>query len=370
MKVNLVYIISDTDKALAFEWIAKRLDKEMINLHFILLNPGNSFLEDNLRTIGLPVYHIKLNSRKDYPLVLLKLLILLLKLKPNIIHTHLRNADFLGQIAGMILGIRKRIHTRHSGTGNHMYHPHAVKYDKLINALATNIVAISENVKTVLIEKDNAKSKKITLIHHGFELEKFTCRNEEKIKQLKIKYNASNKYPIVGVISRYVLLKGIHYIIRAFSKLLDKYPGAHLILANARGSAKGFISNELKQLPADSYTEIAFENDLFTLYQLFDLFVHVPINHEVEAFGQPYVEALASGIPSVFTLSGVAREFIINKENALVVYFESAEQIYESLCELIEDKELCKKLIEKGKMHVEKFNIADYIEKLLQLYTI
>jgi len=193
---------------------------------------------------------------------------------------------------------------------------------------------------------------------------------KKKIKQLKIKYNTLNKYPIVGVISRYVLLKGIHYTISAFSNLLKKYPRAHLILANARGNSKEFIRNELKQLPADSYTEIAFENDLFTLYQLFDVFVHVPINSEVEAFGQTYVEALASGIPSIFTLSGVAKEFIINREDALVVDFESTEQIYKSLCELIENKDLCKKLIETGKMHVKKYNISNYIDKLHQLYRI
>jgi len=85
------------------------------------------------------------------------------------------------------LGIRKRIHTRHSGTGNHMYHPHAVKYDKIVNRLATDIVAVSENVKTILIEKDNARSDKITLIHHGFELEEFSHRNEKKDKAIKNK---------------------------------------------------------------------------------------------------------------------------------------------------------------------------------------
>jgi len=79
---------------------------------------------------------------------------------------------------------------------------------------------------------------------------------------------------------------------------------------------------------------------------------------------------LASGIPSVFTLSGVAREFIINKEDALVGDLESTEQIYERLCELIENKDLCKKLMETGKMHVKKFNISNYIDKLHQLYRI
>jgi len=64
MKINLVYIISHTDKALTFEWIAKKLDKDKINLHFILLNPANSCLEEKLPALNGPVYRIKLISKK------------------------------------------------------------------------------------------------------------------------------------------------------------------------------------------------------------------------------------------------------------------------------------------------------------------
>jgi hypothetical protein len=53
----------------------------------------------------------------------------------------------------------------------------------------------------------------------------------------------------------------------------------------------------------------------------------VPIDDTIEAFGQTYIEALISGVPSVFTLSGVASEFIENGKNALVVDYKNSEQI-------------------------------------------
>ncbi len=44
--------------------------------------------------------------------------------------------------------------------------------------------------------------------------------------------------------------------------------------------------------------------------------MHVTIGKHYEAFGQIYVEALAAGIPSVFTLTGIAPEIIEHEHNA------------------------------------------------------
>ncbi len=112
----------------------------------------------------------------------------------------------------------------------------------------------------------------------------------------------------------------------------------------------------LKELPENSYTTINYEEDSAALYQLFDYFIHVPVDNESEAFGQVYVESLAAGIPSIFTLSGIANDFIVNGENALVVNYKSTEEIYNALFLLSSDKALRDKIIIKGKLSVqEKF---------------
>jgi len=122
-------------------------------------------------------------------------------------------------------------------------------------------------------------------------------------------------------------------------------------------------------LPEDAYTEIVFENNLFALYKLFDVFVHTPINSKVEAFGQTYIEALAASIPAVFTISGVASEFIIPNENALVVDYCNSKQIYNAILRLLKDKNLKDKLINNGKRSIQQFDLEKYIEKLELLYS-
>jgi glycosyltransferase involved in cell wall biosynthesis len=95
----------------------------------------------------------------------------------------------------------------------------------------------------------------------------------------------------------------------------------------------------------------------------------VPFDATVEAFGQTYVEALASGVPSVFTLSGIAPNFINHRKNAMVVKYKSAEEIYLALKELIDNPRLAKNLALNGIKDVEnEFTIEVMINKLESLY--
>lgn len=235
--------------------------------------------------------------------------------------------------------------------------------------MATTIIATSENVKNVLIQREHVNPGKISLIHHGFNLDLFTNRDEDKINVLKNKYNPSLKKPVIGVIARYIELKGIQYIIPAFKKLLADYPDALLILANATGRYQPAVKLHLDGLPAGSYKEIVFENDLASLYHLFDIHIHTPINEHAEAFGQTYIEALAAGIPSVFTMSGVAPELIINRQNALVVPFKDDNSIYLAILEILNNQILRENLKIRGKADVKnKFGINQMITSLHRLY--
>jgi glycosyltransferase involved in cell wall biosynthesis len=114
---------------------------------------------------------------------------------------------------------------------------------------------------------------------------------------------------------------------------------------------------------------IEFEKDLYSLYQLFDVYVHVPVDECAEAFGQTYVEALAAGIPSVFTLSGVAREFVKNEKNALVVPFKDTNAIYESIVRLLDNNHLAEQLSVQGKEDVNQLFVIDkMMNSLFLLY--
>lgn len=368
-KTNITFIISYTNKSLGFEWLCSSLDKNKFNPLFILLNPGDSELEQYLQKNNFSMERIRYAGKKDVVKAIWQTYKILKKRNTDIVHAHLFDASLVGITVAWALRIKKRIYTRHHSTYHHIYSPKAVKYDRLVNLLSTDIIAITDVVKNILIEKENVSEKKIHVIHHGFKLDNFTKVPEQNVLNLKQKYATSDFKPVIGVIARHIELKGIQYIIPAFERFLQSYPNALLILANANGEYNNTLKSLLERVPSKSYIEIRFEMDVFSLYKLFDIYVHVPIDSELEAFGQTYVEALAAGIPSIFTLSGVAPEFIKNRHNALVVPFKNTDAIYNSMIELTENKALQATLISNGEKDVlEKFNLDKMILSLEQLY--
>jgi glycosyltransferase involved in cell wall biosynthesis len=366
---KLVYIVSDINKAIAFEWIVNSLDKRKISLFFIFINCEDSYLRFFVEKENIPSYSISYSVSLSIFKAIWKCIRVLKLIRPDIVHCHLFHANIIGLVAAKIVGVRKRIYTRHYSDYHHVYFPKVVKYDKFVNWIATDIIAISEVVKKTLIEKEKVNKNKIKLIHHGFDLKAFEIEDVEILENLRTNYNEENRWPVIGVVSRLTELKGIHFIIPAFKDFLKTYPNALLLIFNAQGDYENIINCLIGQLPENSYRKVKFEQNITSLYHLFDVFVHVPIYQNIEAFGQTYVEALASGVPSVFTLSGIANEFIEDEKNALVVPFKNKDAIYNALIRIITDKELCKRLIIRGKNDVlEKFQLTKMITELEGLY--
>jgi glycosyltransferase involved in cell wall biosynthesis len=369
-RIKILYVVSNIDKALAFEWISDRLNKKSFEIIFILIGKKNTALFQYLNKTHVTVYELPYDGKKDFALTFFRLFKIIFKTKPHVVHTHLFEGNLVGLTAAWLLRVKKRIYTRHHATIHYNEFPKGLKWDKWCNWIATDIIAISNNIREILIDWDKAQPQKVHLIHHGFDFDYFEQVNTARVYGLRLKYDLTiSTKPVIGMISRYMDWKGVQYTIQAFEQLLSEYPHAHLILANAQGNYENQIRLLLKDLPASSYTEIPFEYDLAALYKVFDIFVHVPTDRYSEAFGQIYVESLLAGVPSIFTKSGIACEFIVDGQNALVVDYKNSNQIYDCLVKLLQDDNLRNKLVKNGKNTVTDFSITSYLLKLENLYS-
>ncbi|PWH85319.1 glycosyltransferase family 4 protein [Brumimicrobium oceani] len=368
--MKITTILFSIDKAKEFEWYIDEIDRNRFEISFISINEKEeTHLKEYCEAHNVPFYHVSYQSKKDILQAIFKTRKILKKLKPNIVHSHIFEGGLIGVTAAWLAGVKNRIYTRHYSDFHHVYYPNGLKYDKWINSKATHIVAVSEVVKSILIEKENVPSKKVSVIHHGIKnIDDSDTTIYDRILKVKQKNSIPNSKIVIGVISRYTKLKGLQYIIPAFENLLETQPNLHLVLANAKGEFKSEIDLMLRKIPKSSYTEILFENDSEALFKVFDVFVHVPVSRESEAFGQIYIEALKFGIPSIFSLSGIANEFIKDEENALVVKHESAEDIKLAVERLLKDDKLCENLIKNGKEAVKGFTTMKKTKALEALY--
>jgi glycosyltransferase involved in cell wall biosynthesis len=322
------------------ETVADCLDSSEFETAFIFLHSRPPFLFDYHKAKGRRVEFIEYRGKKDFPSALLKVYRLIRDIRPDIVHGHLVEGTLLGMLAAKIAGVNGRVYTRHHSVECHTYYPHAVYYDRICNALANKILANSTVTAEVLTDLENVPESKVQVMHYGYDLDKFIS-SEEGVRDLKIKYGLESAYPIVGVISRFVDWKGVQHIIPAFAEFKRKFPTSKLVLANATGPDEEKILNLLQEnLDSDSYLLIGFEDRIFDLYRTFNAFVHVPITRSAEAFGQVYMEALLFGVPSVFTLSGIANDIVEENKNALVVPYSDSAAIAEALTKLFENPAL------------------------------
>jgi len=368
--IKIIYIISNIEKALAFEWINDFLPDSKFHLSFILIGHKGSALARYLTRSGTEVHEVRSRGKRDFPVVLANLLWYLIWHRPHVVHTHLMDANLMGLSAAWVLKIHKRVFTRHHATLHYREYPKGLKWDKWCNGIATDIIAVSKNVSDILVLRDGVLRKKVHLIPHGFDAKAFNEITADIIAKTRVR-NAipSEAFPVIGVIARYTHWKGVQFIIEAFVSIRKIYPGAHLVLANAQGDYEANIKSLLRSLPNPSYTEITFEHELGALYKNFDIYVHTPIDASCEAFGQTYVESLLSGIPSVFTLSGIATEFIVDGQNAWVVPFENSEAIFLAVKTILENKVETRRRVDNGKRTAaERFPIKGMILQLKEVY--
>jgi len=352
MRPRICHITSNLNYSLFIEAVAKFLDPEKYDVNFVFLNPERSALADKVEAAGATTTLVPYRAKRDLPAAITRLTKLLRHDRPDIVHTHLLDASVAGLTAAVLAGVKRRVHTRHHGAEAHMYYPHGVYYDKYISRLSKRIMATTSSVYKILVDLEHVDPNKIDIINYGYDLATFSPQSDSSADMLR-KYGLEGCWPIVGVISRFVEGKGIQYVIPAFARLLKDHPNAKLVLANAVGDYSDEIESLLKaHLDSERYSLISFEPDIFSLYSVFDVFVHVPIGPDFEAFGQTYIEALYMGIPSVFTLSGIAHDFIEDGKNALVVPYCDSEAIYNALHRLLTDASLTAELACHGRRDV------------------
>lgn len=368
--MKVIYIISDVDRSVSFEWIAEHFQNDLdISLFFIFLVAKNSYSAEYIKNLNFTVFNIKFRNKLDLPLAFISISKILFNIKPDVVHCHLLHANILGLSSAKLLNIPTRIYTRHHSTFHHKYYSKGLLWDFISNYLATKIVSISPVVTNVLTNLEFVNKKKITYIPHGFKLNSFNNVDESRKNLFRKKHNLSENKIIIGVVSRFVDWKGLQYIVPAFSEVFYKNNNVHLLLMNAFGSYENEIYKLLKNLPNSSYTLVKFENDMPAAYACMNIFIHAPIDPDVEAFGQIYVEALASGIPSIFTLSGISTEFVKHEENALVVPYCDTLALKSAIQRLIIDDKLRLRLINNGPSDIiEKFSLIQMTKLLRVLY--
>ncbi|KKP88685.1 MAG: Glycosyl transferase group 1 [Berkelbacteria bacterium GW2011_GWA2_35_9] len=241
---------------------------------------------------------------------------------------------------------------------------------KITSRKAQKIVTVSDWSKSEIKKHFNLPSEKIKVIYNGLNNE-FKKENSvnQKNKILK-KYQIEKPY--IFYIGGFDARKKVGNMIVAFAKNKDKIKH-NLILAGGVFSPQRKIYTDYYLLDQQLET-LGIKNrvkrigivpyeDLPILHSEAELFLSPSIE---EGFNIPLLDAMASRTPVIIHAGSASKE--ISDNSALEIDCENVEVFADSIKQVLDDKKLQKKIVEKQYQRQKLFRWYKSAEQMLDLY--
>jgi len=347
--MHIVFLMSNNSYCPYFRWFAAKSAKNPdVKMTFILLNDTRPIMLDEMKEYGCDCYWIKFNNGnrmfsmlKSVP----ELMRLFIKIKPTIIHSHLFDDSLPALFAARLVGIKYRFITKQDTFFHWNYFRNKVKYDRFNNYNATQIIAVSEETKEFIIEKEKAPPGKVNLIHHGICPDDISLITEAQKQAMRKQFGLENK-TVITTVARYIEWKGYKLIIGAAKSIVRKFPNCKFVFVGA-GDQKEELLDLISKEGLSEYicmTDFIPEKDVTVLYTVSDIYLHAALN---EPFGFVIAEAMMYGVPVISTNTGAARDAIKHKGNGFLIYDRTPKKITQAIMEVLEMNDY-KSMGEKG----------------------
>ncbi|GAB6887305.1 N-acetyl-alpha-D-glucosaminyl L-malate synthase BshA [Desulfothermus okinawensis JCM 13304] len=322
----------------------------------LLVCPKNSDISKKCTGI-CKIYDVAMYGDIDL-LFLFKLLGIIKKEKPHIIHVHSRRgADLWGGVAAK-LSKTKSVITRR------VDNPESKYLLKLKYSLYDKIVSISRGIVNVLTRQGVTK-KDIIVISSAIDYDFYNkdCDRNFFLRE----FSLSNKVKTVGMIAQFIPRKGHEFLIKAAPFIIKQVPDVVFLLFG-KGPLLKEIGDKIKTSRLEKYIKVVgFRWDLEKILPCLDLIVHPA---SMEGLGVSLLQASSAGVPIVASAVGGIPEIVWNNENGLLFKKGDTEDFINKTVCLLKDKSLREKMGLRGKEIVRNhFSIDRMVRQYISLYS-
>ena len=273
------------------------------------------------------------------PFSFFRLLRILKKAKPDVIHTHSSIDSWLAGSVSKFAGIPV-VRSRHISIPIKSIFPNNWLYSRIPKKIITSGEAISNVVTGVSgVKAENVKSVAAGVDFRRFD---FNINGEAIRKELKLKPDQ----PLIGKIGVIRGWKGYDYLLEAASLVLKKYPDARFIFV---GRGPGFeqtqsIANSLGLEKA--VTLLGHREDIPEIMAGLD--IQVLASFAGEGTPQVIPQAFAMKTPVVATRVGSVPEMLGQGERGVLVELKNSIDLANGIIKLIENPNIGKDFSERA----------------------
>jgi glycosyltransferase involved in cell wall biosynthesis len=259
----------------------------------VLTNPGT--VAAGLRDDGVRVHEIGMRSNRD-PSGVARLVRLMRRGRFELVHTHLFRAGVYGRVAARLAGVRAVVATEHSLTGR-------LIEGRRISAGVRALYLATERLGRVTIAVSSAVAQRLTalgvpadrvvVVPNGIEAGSFRY-DPDRRRQVRADLGIAPDAFVVGALGRLVEFKHFDVMLDA----LDGVPDAVALLVGA-GPMRAALEGQARDLGLTRRVRFTGEcTDIPGMLSAMDV---LAAPSRGETFGLAVVEALASGLPVLYT---------------------------------------------------------------------
>jgi glycosyltransferase involved in cell wall biosynthesis len=361
----------------------------------ILLKGQLKFLNFFFEVVGIssPGYHlnqVRLNEkirviplkmvRRPSPLKdiisLVKMILIIKKEKPDIIHSHSPKAGFVSMIASKICNVPHRLHTV---AGLPLMEETGLKkkiliiIERLTYKCATKIHPNSKILKKFILKKIYNNKKKISVLNHGssngidinyFKKTKSLTNHANSFKK-KHKLEKTFTFIFVG---RIVKDKGVEELLSAFIKLNKKISNIRLLLVGREERMIDPISDDARNVlkKNKNIINVGYKKDIRKFLAASNCLV---LPSYREGFPNVLLQADCMNLPSITSNINGCNEIIKNRQNGLLIRPKHKKSLFLAMKKIVNDKKFYEDLKNFTRHStVKKFNQKEYFNTILQYY--
>lgn len=337
---RLLHVFSAPQSAYYFlEGQLQFMARQGFEVHVVI--PKDEFFYKKLKEREANVFFHQISLKRNIaPLhdinSLLKLIYLLFKLQPDILHLHTPKASFLGAIAGKLTFQKNIIYQMHglvSTYGNKVTKSMVYYIEKYTCYLADRIYAVSPSLMKFAIEENYCKSTKISVIGNGT-INGIDYRSKFNIENLSSKDKYINSSVIagrfvIGFVGRISEDKGVNDFLSVVSKINESNALFSVIVGpNEMGNSFSKLLDNYSNLNSSNLLIIDEISDPENIMHHFDILLF-PTKRE--GFGLVAAEANALEVPVVaYDIPGV-RDALENNVTGKLVEFNNLEKLKQAV---------------------------------------
>ena len=256
----------------------------------VSLSPGGAL---RVEAEGVPVLDATRDDRADAALVA-RLVMLLRRLRPDVVHTHNPAPMLHAMPAAIALGVRRRVHTKH---GANRYGRRGLWAARAVVRALHAVVAVSPETADVARTKERVPARRLYVVPNGIPLASFHPDADARAR-VRAELGIPTDAVVVGSVGRLAEEKDYPLLVRAMAPMLGER--VRLVIVG-EGSARADVERALTPEIAAFATLTGLRHDVPALLAAFDVFA---LSSRTEGLPLAVPEAMATALPVVATSVG------------------------------------------------------------------